>query len=92
MESNWWIDDKQVPADRITRFERTGEVFELHIDYYRALRRPVRIDRVTKKSQSGEPEQVFTVVDQEQILPDEGDGEQEPGLFLKLRQVESNSG
>ena len=85
MDSKWWIDDKPVPADRIIKFERTGEEFELQIDYFKALRRPVRIDLVTREPKPGGPEQKYTVVDQEQILPDEGDGDQEPGLFLKLK-------
>jgi|GEM_PF-3723289 len=88
MIAEWWIDDKHVPEDRITKFEQlTENEFELHIEYYPVLRRPVRVNQVKRKSQPGETEQLFTVIEQEQILPDEGDGEQEPGLFLKIRKT-----
>ena len=88
MNERWWLDEKPVPADKIIKFEKTGEAYELHIDYYKALRRPVRVDQVSRQLESGESKQHFTVIDQEQILPDEGDAKEEPGLFLWLKPVE----
>ncbi|MBS3788023.1 hypothetical protein KGY77_08090 [Candidatus Bipolaricaulota bacterium] len=86
MSEKWWIDDIAVPPDRILKFERCeGDSYVLHIDYFKALRRPVRVEGVRRKPAPDEPKQEYSVLNQEQILPDEGDAEQEPGLFLNIR-------
>ncbi|MBS3788923.1 hypothetical protein KGY79_12115 [Candidatus Bipolaricaulota bacterium] len=86
-EGTWFLNDQEVPQESVKSFQKSGEHYELKVEYFSALRELVKINKVkyeVEKS-SGLEVKEFEVVDERRIMADEGDSGIEPGTTLLLK-------